>query len=108
MKRERESREPDPKPLTVSEPKPMVIDISSASDLFDVTVEPACPIDEEIKSLEVQQLEQELELKEMARLRKPLVPMTGSTLVPPLGLGPVSNLVQNPPTSPTQPIMELI
>ena len=45
MKREQESREPDPKPLTMSEPKPMAIEISSASDLSDVTVKPMCPIE---------------------------------------------------------------
>ena len=45
---------PDPKPLTMSEPKPMVIEISSASDLSDINVASSCPIQEEIESPRVQ------------------------------------------------------
>ena len=71
MKREQESRQPDPKPLTMSEPKPMVIEISSASDLSDVTVKSMCPIEEDIESPEVQQPKKELELEAMAQPRKP-------------------------------------
>ena len=43
-------REPYPKLVSESEPKPMVIEISSASDLSDVTVSLAWPIEEEIES----------------------------------------------------------
>ena len=49
----------------------MVIDISSASDLFDVTVKPMCPIEEDIESPEVQQPKKELELEAMAQPRNP-------------------------------------
>ena len=38
----------EPKPVTEWESKPMVIEISSQSELFDVTVNLGCPIEEEI------------------------------------------------------------
>ena len=69
----------------MSEPKPMVIEISSASDLSNVTIKPMCPIEEDIESPEVQQPKKELELEAMAQPRKPLVPTIGLAPVPPPG-----------------------
>ena len=54
-----------------SNPKPMVIEISSASDSSDITIELLCPIEEDIESPEVQQPKKELELEAMAQPRKP-------------------------------------
>ena len=81
----------------------MVIEISSSSEISDVTVSQSCPIKEEIKSPEVQQLEYEPELSSLARPRKQVVPAAGSAPVPPPGSDPV----QNPPVARTKPVVPL-
>ena len=77
----------------------MVIEISSANDLFNVTFNMGYLIEEQIQSPEVQQQKREPKLDTMVQMRKNFVLALG--VVRPPHSHPMKNPVQNPPITPT-------
>ena len=61
----------------------MIIEIPSKSELSNMTVTLGCPIEEDIQSIKVQQVEQEPELDLMVWPRKKVAPVTTLPPVPP-------------------------
>ena len=61
----------------------MIIEIPSKSELSNMAVTFGCPIEKDIQSIEVQQVEKELELDLMVWPRKKVAPVVDMPPVPP-------------------------